>query len=258
MRIGIIGGSGFYDLGERETTISTRFGNVNVAVLQKKGVEIFFISRHQKGHKVPPHKIDYHANILAFHKLKVEAILATNAVGSLYQEIPPGTIVIPHDIIDLTKTRSYTFFNGEFEATIGGKTKKGVVHTDVSQVFDPLARACLIDSAKNVSDSVIPRGVLAVTEGPRFETPSEVIALRQLGATLVGMTSAPEAFLAREIEIPYATVAFVTNYAAGMQSEITHEEVVALFNQISPKVKTLVVNAALAYSSQKQDHMSSS
>ncbi len=253
MRIGIIGGSGFYDLGEREVSVSTRFGKVNVAIQEKNNVEIYFISRHQKGHKVPPHKINYHANILAFHEAGVEAILATNAVGSLYSELYPGTIVIPHDLIDMTKTRSYTFFDGEFEIVIGKEVKKGVVHTDASQVLNPLVRECLIDSAKNVSRSVVPRGILVAMEGPRFETPSEIIALRRLGATIVGMTSSPEAFLARELEIPYATVAFVTNFAAGMQSEITHEEVVELFNEIRPKIKKLIIDAALAYSSRKRD-----
>ncbi len=251
MNIGIIGGSGFYNLSEEEIVVPTQFGDVNVTVLKKDHTQIFFISRHQKGHKVPPHKINYHANMLAFYELGIDAILATNAVGSLFSEIPPGTIVIPHDVLDLTKTRRYTFFDGQFKIMIGSEEKQGVVHTDVSQVFDPILRESLIKVAKSISDSVVHRGILAVMEGPRFETPSEIIALRQLGATLVGMTSSPEVFLAKELEIPYATVAFVTNFAAGLQSEITHEEVVELFNKISNNVKNLVIRAALDYASKR-------
>jgi len=244
-KIGIIGGSGFYDLGKEEINIKTPFGDVKC---KKKLIsnerEVIFIARHGKDHGTPPDKVNYRANIYAMHKLNVRAILVTNAVGSFYDELKPGFLVIPHDIIDFTKNRIYTFFNGNFTTTVNGKKKSGVVHTDVTEPFDNIIRKKLFNISKEHYENVVFNGVIAVTEGPRFETPAEINALRRIGATLAGMTSSPEAFLAKELEIPYATLAVVTNYVAGMQKKVSHEEVIEMFDKMMPAVKKILLSTA--------------
>ena len=244
-RIGIIGGSGFYNLGEEEITVSTDFGKVTVS-LYKVGSkkEIIFLPRHGKKHSVSPTNVNYRANILALYQLGVKGILVTNAVGSMYYQIKPGDLVIPHDIIDFTKKREYTFFDGNFSIKINGIIKKGVVHTDVSHPFDEKLRRAIYDVSKSRKENMIWNGVIAVTEGPRFETPAEIFALKKLGATLAGMTTSPEVFLANELDIPYATLAVVTNYVAGMQREVTHTEVIEIFNKKVPVVREILLETA--------------
>ncbi|MHA2090339.1 MAG: MTAP family purine nucleoside phosphorylase [Candidatus Kariarchaeaceae archaeon] len=242
--LGIIGGSGFYNFLENPQGISveTPFGEVEFekGVINEKPV--FFIPRHGKSHSILPSQINYRANIFAANKLNITKIVATNAVGSVHQDVPPGTFAIPDQILDFTSARFTTFFDEPTFSVItqSGKKLSGVVHTDVSDPFDLKVRNDLLDACQRANEEIMEGGTLVVTNGPRFETPAEIQAFSILGGDFVGMTSAPEAFLAKELEIPYATIAVVTNYAAGLQKEITHEEVAELFSKRIDALKNLI------------------
>ena len=207
-----------------------------------KGKKVYFIPRHGKNHSILPSNINYRANIFAAHKLNLAKIIATNAVGSLQLEIPPGSFAIPDQIIDFTSDRKTTFFDGG-ELTVStrtGKTLTGVVHTDVTNPFNKIVREEIIHSSSPTNEEIIPKGTIVVCNGPRFETPAEIKAYSILGGDFVGMTTAPEAFLAKELEIPYATIAVVTNFAAGLQESISHEEVGELFTKRIDALKNIV------------------
>ncbi len=248
--IGIIGGSGFYKfLDNMEAkTISTPFGDVDVEIGSIEDNKACFIPRHGKKHSILPQDINYRANIYAAHMLGVTTIYATNAMGSMNEKVPPGSLVIPDQILDFTHGRKSTFFDDpDFKIeTIKGRTLQGVIHTDVSHPFDEIAAENIWSICKGMELDAIKSGTVVTVNGPRYETPAEIKAYRILGADYAGMTSSPEAFLAKEIDIPYATLVVVTNYAAGMQSSVSHTEVEELFNQrislIHKVFKKLVIN----------------
>lgn len=243
-KIAIIGGSGVYDLFEEGeiTTIKTPYGKVeNVSKIRSKEKEIYFLPRHGPDHSVPPHLINYRANIYALHSLEVEEIYATNAVGSINQKIQPGDFVVPDQLIDMTKSRILTFFDGETEIIFNdGTSKQGVVHLDYTEPYAPRLRKKIFSLVKELSEKVHDGGVLVCTEGPRFETPAEIKMFQSFGGTLVGMTTVPEAVLAKEVQIAYATLCLVTNFGAGMQEEVTHTEVIELFNRKIQTVKSIM------------------
>jgi 5'-methylthioinosine phosphorylase len=144
----------------------------------------------------------------------VERIIATNAVGAIDQDLQPGSIIIPSDVIDLTKSRRNTFYDGS-----------PVTHVDVSEPYCPTVIKSLADAASGLGKKGKDGIVMACTEGPRYETPAEIRMLRTLGAGIVGMTGAPEVFLARELEMCYASISFVSNMAAGLQRTLSAQEV---------------------------------
>lgn len=243
-RIAIIGGSGVYDprLLEdvREEEVQTPYGSVRVKTGTYMGEEIAFLPRHGEGHSVPPHKINYRANIWALHELGVERILATAAVGSLNEAMKPGDFVILDQLLDFTSGRPKTFYDGEESP----HDRKFVAHVDFTDPYCPELRKALINAAKELGFTYHPMGTYACMNGPRFETRAEIRALKILGADVVGMTQVPEAVLARELEMCYATVAIVTNFAAGISREkLTHTEVVELMAQKSEEVKLLLMKA---------------
>ncbi|MBI5680113.1 MAG: S-methyl-5'-thioadenosine phosphorylase [Methanobacterium sp.] len=219
--IGIIGGTGIYEIvemGEEVETkaIETPYGKspeINVFKLHDK--DVVFMPRHAKGHANPPHMINYRANIYAMKEMGVERIIATNAVGSLELSIKPGDFMIPHDFLDFTKLRQSTFYD----------TK--TVHIDITKPYCDNLRDILISSGESVDN-----GVYICTEGPRFETAAEIAMFKQLGGSVVGMTGIPEVILARELEICYASVCMVSNYAASISpTKLTIEEVFDVVNE---------------------------
>lgn len=247
---GIIGGSGLYqfiDNPEKEK-VATPFGDVIVDIGNVEGEKIVFIPRHGSGHSIPPSQINYRANIFAAHKLGIEKIFATNAVGSLNLEYIPGSFAVPDQILDFTSGRADTFFDGsQFEiTTLKGNKLSGVVHTDMTHPFDQKVRGEIIAACEEYNENVIQGGTIAVVNGPRYETPAEIKSYSILGASFAGMTSAPEAFLAKEIELPYATMAVVTNFAAGLQSTISHDEVDKLFKEKINRVKSILTSLILS------------
>lgn len=245
IKIGIIGGSGFYQLSEdsRLKTIKTPFGETNIQLSDIGGKEVAFITRHGKGHKTPPHLVNYRANIFALHSLGVNRIISSSAVGSMEESIKPGSFVIPNQFIDFTIGRPKTFFDGKFSIKLhNGQEKKGVIHTDVTEPYCSLLRKGLANSIKENGGQCQESGTYVCTEGPRFETPAEINAFRILGGTLVGMTSVSECILARELDICYATLCLVTNLAAGLQERISVEEVFEIFNKKISEVKKIITS----------------
>ena len=243
-KIAIIGGSGVYDLfeGGENIVVKTPYGKVeNATKLKNKDKEIYFLPRHGPKHSVPPHLINYRANIYALHTLEVEEIYATNAVGSIDPKIHPGDFVVPDQLIDMTKNRTLTFFDGRTEIVFqDGTSKQGVVHLDYTAPYAPRLRKKYLSLFKDTSEKIHDKGVLVCTEGPRFETPAEIKMFQVLGGTLVGMTTVPEAILAKEVQISYSTLCLVTNYGAGMQEKVTHAEVIELFNEKIQVVKSIM------------------
>lgn len=239
MKCAIIGGTGVYDprLLEdvREEQVSTPYGPIAVEVGTFEGVEVAFMARHGKGHSIPPHKINYRANIWGLKALGVERVLATAAVGSLNPEMTPGHIVVVDQFLDFTKGRDHTFFDGG---------ENGVVHTDVTEPYCPELRAALSRCGRELGLDMHDRGVYVCTEGPRFETAAEIRAYRILGSDVVGMTNVPESTLAREAGLCYAAMAMVTNMAAGIsQDPLTHDEVVEVMAANTENVRRLALKA---------------
>lgn len=226
----IIGGSGtagLYPL-KGEIKVETKYGAV-VAYLSESstGRELIFLPRHGLRHNIPPHKINYRANMLALKSLKVDGIIAINAVGSLREEILPGSLATAIDFIDFTKNRPKTLFEDE------------VVHTDMTHPYDFKLIEALRSSARTLGLE-LRECIYVATEGPRYETPAEIRMFRALGGDVVGMTGVPEVIFANELSIPYASLCVVTNYAAGMQKRITHDEVVKLMEEKGKVVKQII------------------
>lgn len=216
----IIGGTGVYDPAlldhPTEEQIETPYGTATCTIGEYKGKRIAFMPRHGKSHHVPPHQVNYKANIQALYQIGVKQIFATAAVGSMRQSLAPGALVIVDQFLDFTKNRPMTFFeDGE-----------PVTHTDMTDPYCGRLRRHLQTTAQRLGIVAAPGGTYVCTEGPRFETPAEIRMFAQLGGDVVGMTSIPETVLAKERGLCYATVAMVTNYCAGMSgSPLTHQEV---------------------------------
>ena len=192
--IGVIGGSGFYKLfileNQEKIEVETPFGNVELTVGELEGLKIAFLPRHGEKHSVPPHLINYRANAYAMHLLGVRKVIATSAVGSLRRYILPGDIVVPDQIIDFTKNRVYTFFDGNFKVELPtGEVRSGVYHVDVTEPYCEELRKIIIDVAEKRNMRVHPRGTYICTEGPRFETPAEISFFQMIGGDVVGMTN---------------------------------------------------------------------
>jgi 5'-methylthioadenosine phosphorylase len=180
---------------------------------------------------VPPHRINYRANIAAFQDLGVTNILATAAVGSLSDTMPPGSLALLTQFMDFTRGRPSTFFDGEDDR---------VVHVDVSDPYCPHLRGELGKAAEQRNEKLHRDATYVCAEGPRFETPAEIHMFRQLGSDVVGMTGLPEVVLAREAGICYASVAIVTNWAAGVSGEpVRHGSVSEFMASQVPRVVAL-------------------
>jgi len=238
-RIGIIGGTGVYDpkilSGVAEKQVETEFGTIGVVTGEYKGVSVAFLPRHGKDHLVPPHKINYRGNIMALKELGVERIIATGAVGSLNLEMRPGEFILVDQFIDFTKNRVQTFYE---------EVTTGVVHVDMTTPYCLELRKVLANAAAAIDMPVKTRGTYVCTEGPRFETPAEIKMYSYLGGDLVGMTSVPEVVLAREAGMCYATVAMVTNFAAGISpTPLTHAEVLEAMRLNNENLKKLIMKA---------------
>ncbi len=220
-KVAIIGGTGLTSLKGLTIThqekINTPFGDPSALLSfgELAGREVLFLPRHGDKHTIPPHKINYRANVWALKQHKVSKIIAINAVGAIHPDMTPGKIVIPDQIIDYTHSRINTFFEE-------GLTE--VTHIDFSYPYCASLREQLIADANACAIEVFTKGVYGATQGPRLETAAEIIRMQRDGCDLVGMTGMPEAALARELELCYSAVAVVANMAAGItEEEITME-----------------------------------
>ncbi len=234
--LAVIGGTGVYDPGilenVREERVETRFGAAKVALGYYQGKEVAFLNRHGAGHSLPPHLVNYRANMEALRVLGVKRIVATAAVGSLNPLMGPGDFVLVDQFLDFTKQRQATFFEGG---------ERGVVHCDMTIPYCPHLREILFRVGVDLGLKLHQEGVYVCTEGPRFETAAEIRMFRMLGGDVVGMTSVPECVLAREAGMCYATVAMVTNMAAGISGErLTHSEVLEVMEANVSKLRQLL------------------
>ena len=233
-RIGIIGGSGIYGVfnPKKSIKVHTPYGlpSGNVEIGEISGVEVAFLSRHGKGHYIPPHKVNYRANIYALQTLGVERVIGVNAVGSLREEYKPGDTVIVDQFIDFTKKRDYTFYDGP-----------KVVHISMADPFCPELRKVFIDTSRSLGYRTHDKGTYVCIEGPRFSTRAESRMFRQF-ADIIGMTLVPEAQLARELEMCYVNISTITDYDVWAEKPVTTEEVLRVMNENEEKVKKILEN----------------
>jgi 5'-methylthioadenosine phosphorylase len=228
IRIGIIGGSGLYGMDGlvdvEERRVNTPFGEPsdNVIIGSLDGVQVAFLARHGRGHRLMPTEVNYRANIFALKSLGVEQIIAVSACGSLREQIHPGEVVIPNQLFDFTKKRAYTFFGDGLVAHIG-----------TAKPFCPRLSILVAEAVEAAGGKVHPHGNFVTIEGPRFSTKGESFAFRSWGMDIIGMTTSPEAFLAREAEICYTVMAHVTDYDVWheTEAEVTVEAVVRVLQQ---------------------------
>ena len=217
----IILGSGLEDLYNRDIArkfdVKTRYGVARCAELYFPKVKTIVMMRHGTKHSVPPHLINYRANIQAAKDLHIGFIIATAAVGSVSRTLSIGTYVVLDQFLDFTRNRKSTFFLEGY---------RSFRHTDMTHPYSSDVRQALIKSLrKNSISRYRTRGTYVCTEGPRYETQAEIRMFQKMGADVVGMTGVPEVVLANEIGIPYGTLAYVTNMGAGLQAKVTQEEV---------------------------------
>jgi 5'-methylthioadenosine phosphorylase len=239
--IGVIGGSGFYELLERgdEVTVETPFGAPSdpVVVGEVAGRRVAFLPRHGRDHRFPPHRIPYRANLWALRALGVRQVLAPSAVGSLTLAYQPGTLAVPDQLVDRTRSRVQTYYDAG-----------GAVHVPFADPYCPAGRAVVIAAARDADWVPEESGTLVVIEGPRFSTRAESRWYAAQGWTLVGMTALPEAALARELALCYTTLALVTDTDAGVAEGegVTQEEVFAEFERNVARLRDLVFAAIAA------------
>lgn len=238
MSIAIIGGSGLTALEgleiQRQQMQKTPYGEpsgpLTFGLLNNR--EIIFLPRHGNPHIIPPHEINYRANIWALSENGVEDIIAINAVGGITSEMSPGKLVIPDQLIDYTWSRQHTFFV---------KNDKEVVHVDFTVPYTPSLRQQILRAAKSISVDCIDGGTYGATQGPRLETAAEILRMESDGCDLVGMTGMPEAVLARELDLNYACISVVANWAAGKSGElISMESIQEYLHKGMGKVRTLL------------------
>ncbi len=211
-------------------------GPLNFA--QISGKDAVFIARHGPGHIHPPHKVNYRANIWALKDAGVDAVVSIAAVGGISEHVGPGVIVIPDQIIDYTYGREHTYFDGG---------DRQVKHIDFTQPYDTTFRSALIAAASKANEKIVDHGVYGATQGPRLETAAEIDRLARDGATLVGMTGMPEAALARELDLPYAHVCVVANWAAGRgdsKTTISHDAIEPILRESVARVANIIATYA--------------
>jgi 5'-methylthioadenosine phosphorylase len=256
--LGVIGGSGLYQIDGikilDEIAIKTPFGEPSdkYIITEYKRRKVVFLPRHGKGHKYPPHLINFRANIWGFRKLGVDKILSISAVGGINPNLNPGDFVISDQFIDFTKSRVQTFYEGVYSKNDDTEIKdevsellksKRVVHIDVTDPFCPEMRDVLIKVCDKNNFPFHQKGVYAATEGSRLETSAEIKFLSLIGADIVGMTLVPEIVLARELKMHFASISVVTNLAAGIsQNRLTSDEVVEMMKEKNEQIKTVMLN----------------
>ena len=238
----IIGGTGLTRLNNLEIThkemVTTPYGTPSGPLTFGKicDLDVVFLARHGYRHTIPPHKVNYRANLWALNHVGVSKVIAVAAVGGINLDMGPEKLVIPDQIIDYTYGRSQTFFEDDLSF---------VTHIDFTRPYDEEIRQVLLESAETLKFDAVDGGVYGATQGPRLESAAEVDRLERDGCDIVGMTGMPEAALARELDMKYAACALVINWAAGRggQSEISLQEMEKCLATGMTKVKTLLETA---------------
>lgn len=243
MRIGIIGGSGLYEMEglgiTEEILLRTPYGapSAPYALGSLEGREVVFLPRHGARHQIPPHSINYRANIWGLRELGVERIISISAVGGINRAVEPGSLVLLDQIIDMTfGARASTFYNAE-----------GVIHVDFTEPYCPEMRAVAREAASSLGTNVRERGTYVCVNGPRLETAAEIAFFAQIGGDVVGMTAMPEASLSREVALCMVGIVVVTNPAAGVaKGKLTTVEVIEAMKrsmaQMRPLVRRMIID----------------
>jgi len=238
--LAIIGGSGLTQLSNlgvsRRLAVRTPYGEPSGALTFGRiaGAEVVFLARHGYGHTIAPHEVNYRANIWALKEQNVEGVVSVASVGSIRADLRPGTIAVPHQIIDYTWGRKSTFFEGG---------EQPVTHIDFTEPYSAALRHRILDAAAVSGETVAENGVYAASQGPRLETAAEIDRLERDGADMVGMTGMPEAALAREAGLDYATIAVVANFAAGRGDSlhgIKLEDIEPVLQQALARVRKII------------------
>lgn len=237
--LAVIGGTGLYRFPGLENiekrAIDTPFGapSADIVLGDFRGKRVAFLARHGENHTIAPHRVNYRANLWALHQLGAKRVIGINAVGGIRVDMGPRVIAVPDQIVDYTHGRFTSFCDVE-----GTEVK----HIDFSEPYSLSLRQALVLAASNAAISVVPDGVYGATQGPRLETRAEIARMRIDGCDLVGMTGMPEAALARELELNYACVALVANWAAGCgdQTEVSLLEIYANLEAVTAQVPSLI------------------
>ncbi|RKN04164.1 S-methyl-5'-thioadenosine phosphorylase [Streptomyces radicis] len=230
--IGVIGGSGFYAFLDdvTEVTVNTPYGEPSDALFvgEIAGRRVAFLPRHGRTHRLPPHRINYRANLWALRSLGVRQVLGPCAVGGLTAEYGPGTLLVPDQLVDRTKGRQQSFYDGE---TRPDGQQSNVVHVSFADPYCPSGREVVLAAARDHGWDAVDGGTMCVIEGPRFSTRAESRWHAAQGWSVVGMTGHPEAILARELELCYTSVNLVTDLDAGAEvgEGVSHAEVLEVF-----------------------------
>lgn len=243
--LAIIGGTGLYQIDglleiERRR-LETPWGEPSseLIVAEYQGKRVIFLARHGLQHTIPPHRVNYRANLWALKECGVKHIFAVAAVGGITEMMAPEAIVIPDQIIDYTYARKQTYFEDNLQ---------GVTHIDFTEPYSAQIRTQLEKAASSVSIDLVMGGVYAATQGPRLESAAEIQRLKSDGADIVGMTGMPEAALARELGLEYACCALVVNWGAGCAgtTSIEHDEMQHIVDKGMVKVKSLLIECLKA------------
>jgi 5'-methylthioadenosine phosphorylase len=237
--IGVIGGSGFYEFlhDAERVRVDTPFGEPSddLVVGELRGRRVAFVARHGQGHRYPPHRVPYRANLWALRSVGVRQVLAPCAVGSLRRELGPGTVVVVDQVVDRTWGRADSVYD-----QLGS-----VVHVGFAEPYCPRGRAVAVKAARAAQVAVEDGGTLVVVNGPRFSSRAESLWHQLEGWSVVGMTGMPEAAVARELAMCFTTVALVTDLDAGVDGEtgVTHEEVLQVFAENIAGLKAVLTDA---------------
>ncbi|MBQ1119053.1 S-methyl-5'-thioadenosine phosphorylase [Streptomyces smyrnaeus] len=244
--IGVIGGSGFYSFLDNvtEITVETPYGSPSDSLFlgETGGRQVAFLPRHGRGHHLPPNRINYRANMWALRSVGVRQIIAPCAVGGLQPQYGPGTLVVPDQLVDRTKSRQQSFFDGE-PLTDGSIPQ--VIHVAFADPYCDAGRQAALRAARGKGWEAVDGGTLCVIEGPRFSTRAESRWHAAQGWAVVGMTGHPEAILARELELCYSSLALVTDLDAGAEAGdgVSHEEVLRVFGENIGRLREVLFDA---------------
>ncbi|MDE0855651.1 MAG: S-methyl-5'-thioinosine phosphorylase [Nevskia sp.] len=238
--VAVIGGTGMNQWPglevQKQLQVETPYGAPSAPLLQGKvyGIQAIFLARHGEGHRIPPHGINYRANLWALKQAGVNAVVAIAAVGAIAPWLPPGAVAVPTDLIDYTYGREHTYSDG---------AHADLKHVEFTEPYSERVRRELLHGALDGGVDIAQSGVMGVTQGPRLESTAEIRRLKRDGCDMVGMTGMPEAGLARELELDYACLAVSVNWAAGLGSGDIHGEIHQSIEAGMAKVRAILQRA---------------
>jgi 5'-methylthioadenosine phosphorylase len=239
--VGVFGGSGFYNFLEikKEISVKTRYGDPSDKIIigELEGLRVAFLPRHGKTHKIPPHKINYRANVYAMKEIGVRQIFGPCAAGSLQPGIKPGDFVVCDQFIDRTNCRIDTFYDGPH-----------TTHISTADPYCPVLRKNVIETAKELGIKCHEKGTVVIVQGPRFSTKSESRWYSGQDWEVINMTQYPEVTLARELEICYVNISLITDYDAGLEGNpdikpVTSQDIIKIFEENNEKLRELLFKA---------------